>query len=304
MPLPTPNQLFLYDLRAPMVDTLDQTIASARFVAIDETRELRAQAARNEVAERRRITVKLKTALAHGGLLTHYQPQVQLSSGRICGAEAVIRLMHRRRGLIPAAQFMPVAERSDIINEIGNWLLHDACTEAMRWPARLTVSVNLALRQLRSGRLAKQVIEALSRSGLASSRLELELSEAMLIDDHEDTKFGLLAVQGLGVGLVLDHFGANYGSLSALKRVQLRAIKLDRSMIQQHSLRDDAILRATIETAHALGCLVVADGVENAAQAEALADRGCNAGQGPYFSMAMAGEALRDHVINYVHCRR
>jgi EAL domain-containing protein (putative c-di-GMP-specific phosphodiesterase class I) len=254
------------------------------------TRELRAQAARNDMAERRRITQKLRTALAEGGFVLYYQPKVHLKTGRVRGAEALLRLQHRRRGLILPAHFMPVAERSDIINEIGAWSLNEACREAARWPERFSVSLNISHRQLRSGKLTKQIIEALTQSGLAPPRLELELSEATLIDENEDTAFGLKAARALGVGVALDDFGAGYGSLSALRRMPLTTLKLDRSVIlglaapgRDQAEHDSAILRAAIEAAHALGWTVVADGIETETQCRLLDQMGCDEAQGSYF---------------------
>ncbi len=256
---------------------------------------LRTRAARDDIALRRRVILKLRAALAEGGFVLHYQPKLDLKTGRPRGAEAMIRLQHRRRGLILPAHFMPVAERSDLINEIGAWALRTACQEAARWPAGFGLSLNVSHRQLRGGQLTKQVIEALSQSGLAAERLELELSEAMLIDDHEDTGFSVKAARALGVGVALDDFGAGYGSLSVLRRMPLTALKLDRSVIVglRHDRDDTAILRAAIDAAHALGCRVIADGVETEAQSNVLRQLGCDEAQGSYFSAALPPEELR-----------
>jgi EAL domain-containing protein (putative c-di-GMP-specific phosphodiesterase class I) len=259
------------------------------------TRDLRAQAARTDMAERRRITQKLRAALSEDGFVLHYQPKVHLKTGRVRGVEALIRLQHKRRGLILPAHFMPVAETSDIVNEIGAWALGAVCREAVKWPERFSVSLNVSHRQVRGGKLTKQVIEALSQSGLASQRLELELSEAALIDDSEDTSFALKAVRALGVGVALDEFGAGYGSLSVLRRMPLTTLKLDRSVLVglRDGDHDAAILRAAIEAAHALGCIVVADGVETETQCRVLDQMGCDEAQGIYFSAPLpAGDLL------------
>jgi EAL domain-containing protein (putative c-di-GMP-specific phosphodiesterase class I) len=260
----------------------------------DTARDLRAQAARNDMAERRRITQKLRAALTEDGFVLYYQPKLHLKSGLMRGTEAVIRMLHRRRGLILPAHFMPVAERSDIVNDIGAWTLHMACRTAMTWPARFGVSLNVSHRQLRSGRLVKHVIEALSRSGLDPARLELELSEDIVIDDHDDTAFALKAVRALGVGIALDDFGAGYASLSALRRVPLTTLKLDRSVIVnlQTGDQDIAFVRVAIDAAHALGMKVVADGVETSAQRLILDQMGCDEAQGSYFSPALSAAEL------------
>ena len=257
-------------------------------------RDLRMRTARREITERRRITARLRQALLSGGLVLHYQPVVALKSGLIRGAEAIIRLQHNRRGLIPAAHFMPVAERSDVINDVAGWMITEACFEAARWPADMTVALTLSARHLQSGRLIRQLLEALSRSGLAAERLELELTEAMLIDENEDTTFSLKALQGIGVRMALNNFGTGYASLSALKRLPLAILRLDRSLVQNlgESPQDAAIVHAAIEAGHALGCRVLADGVETQAQYTLLGQIGCDEGQGAYFGQPVSAPEL------------
>jgi EAL domain-containing protein (putative c-di-GMP-specific phosphodiesterase class I) len=248
-------------------------------------RALKLLTARREITERRRTAHRLRQAMQHDGLLLLYQPQIHLKSGLVRGAEAMLRLHHRRRGLILPQHFMPVAERSEVVNEIGAWVLNAACTEAMSWPARLSVAINLSLRQLRSGRLIKTMVEVLSRTGLAGERLEVQLTEASLADDDDDTVFNLKALRGLGVRLTVDHFGVGYASLAALKRMPVSMLKLDRPMI--HAMgRDDgdvALVRAAIDAGHALGCMMLADGVETEFQCRLLEELGCDEAQGAYF---------------------
>jgi EAL domain-containing protein (putative c-di-GMP-specific phosphodiesterase class I) len=257
-------------------------------------RELRMRTARREITERRRITLRLRQALSNGGFILHYQPLVSLKSGLIRGAEALIRLQHSRRGLITPNHFMPVAERSDVINDVGGWMLQQACAEAGAWPGELSVAVTLSLRHLRSGRLIRQLLEALASSNLPPERLELELSEAMLIDDNDDTTFSLRALQGIGVRMALNNFGIGYASLSALKRLPLSTLRLDRSMIQNlgEGQAGTAIVRAAIEAGHALGCRVLADGVETEQQFKLLEAIGCDEGQGSYFSHSVAAAEM------------
>jgi EAL domain-containing protein (putative c-di-GMP-specific phosphodiesterase class I) len=228
----------------------------------------------------------LRQALEQDGFTLLYQPQRHLKSGAARGAEALIRLQHRRRGLILPSHFMPVAAHSDIVIEIGNWILRQACHDAAAWPRKFFVSVAVSQRQLTTGKLVKQVIEALSRVDLPASQLELALTETMLIDDNEDVRFTLKALRGLGVGLVLDNFGTSYTSFSLLKRLPLTMLKLDRSMI--HGMPADkenvAILRATIDTAHALGIGVIADGVEGEDQCQMLDGLGCDIVQGAHMN--------------------
>jgi EAL domain-containing protein (putative c-di-GMP-specific phosphodiesterase class I) len=278
----------------------DSPVQPAPFTPLDaaEARTLRARAARRDVTERRRVTARLREALAENGLLLHFQPQVRLKSGAVRGAAALIRLQHRRRGLILPNHFMPIAERSDVINDIGAWMLGHACAEAAAWPDRLSVAVALSQRQLRSGKLTKHLIEALNRSNLAPERLELEVTEAMLIDDNDDTMFSLKALRGLGVRLALTNFGTGYASLSALKRLPLSTLKLDRSLVDDlgQDRSGTAIVHAAVEAGHALGCAVLAEGVETAEQCRLLVEIGCDEAQGQFFSPPLTGQDFRDRI--------
>jgi EAL domain-containing protein (putative c-di-GMP-specific phosphodiesterase class I) len=260
----------------------------------DRTRDLRLQTARREISERRRITQRLRHALAHGGLVLHYQRQVNLASGALRGAEAMIRLEHRRRGLILPNRFMPVAEHSDVIHDIGGWALLHACLAAASWPAPVLVALTLSARQLQSTRLIKHLIEALARSGLAAERLELELTEAMLLDNSDDIFFSLRALAGLGVRVAVNDFGVGYASLSVLRRLPLTTLKLDRTLIHGLGREDSnaAIIHAAIEAGHALGFTVLADGVETAEQCETLRQMGCDDGQGAHFGAPGPAEGL------------
>ena len=251
-------------------------------------KELRLRTARREITERRRINQRLRQALFTGGFVLQYQPLVSFASGLARGAETQIRLQHSRRGLIPAQHFMPAAERSELIVDIAGWMLHAACAEAAAWPVSLSVCIALTLRHLQSGKLMQQLLEALSRSGLAPDRLEMEITEAMLLDENDDTTFALRALQGIGVRLALNNFGTGYASLSALKRLKFATLRLDRSLTQ--NLAEDsgtAIMRAAIEAGHALGCTVLADGVETEGQFLRLQAIGADEGQGAYFSQPL-----------------
>ncbi|WP_298285344.1 EAL domain-containing protein [Acidocella sp.] len=249
------------------------------------TRDLRQRTARREITERRRMTLRLRHALQEGGFTLHYQPIISLVTGLAVGAEALIRMHHARRGLIPASQFMPIAERSEVITDIMGWMLDTACRDAAAWPAHFTLSLSLPPGALRSGQLLRQLLESLSRTGLGPERLEMNLTEAMLLDDNEDTIFALRALQGLGARLALTNFGAGYASLSTLKRLRFTTLRLDRSLVQNLTEpAGAAIVRAAIEAAHALGCAVQADGVEHETQYRQLCQLELDAAQGSYFS--------------------
>jgi EAL domain-containing protein (putative c-di-GMP-specific phosphodiesterase class I) len=181
-----------------------------------------------------------------------------------------------------------------VITDVGGWMVYQACMEAAQWPDCLSVAITLSLRHLQSGRLIRQLLEALGRSGLAPERLELELTEAMLIDDNDDTVFSLRALHGIGVRMALNNFGLGYASLSALKRLPVTTLRLDRSLIQNlgEGASEAAIVRAAVEAGHALGCTVLADGVETQTQYQQLGQIGCDEGQGAYFSQPVTAAEL------------
>jgi len=251
--------------------------------------EIRPSTARRATNERRRLRRDLEAALAHQGFVLHYQPRLSLGSGAMLGCEALIRWNHPRQGLVPPSQFIPLAEESGLITEIGGWVLTEACTEAARWPGSNFVSVNVSARQLQDGALLRQVAHALMESDLLPERLEIELTETMLVDASLDTILTLSAIRDLGVGIALDDFGTGFASLSGLKRLPLTAMKLDRSMVRTlpEDREDSAIARAIIQTGHALGLQVVGEGIETEAQRSFLASCGCNEGQGYLFSKPM-----------------
>ena len=258
-----------------------------------DLRELRQRNARREITERRRMTQRLRQALMAGGFVLHYQPIITLRSGFARGAETLIRLRHARRGFVPAQHFMPIAERSDISTAISGWALHEACRQAAAWPPHFSIAMPLSLPYLQSGQMVRQLLEGLSDSKIAPERLELEISEPMLLDGNDDTMFALKALQGIGVRLALNQFGTFYASLSALKRLPFATLRLDRSLVQNlEEPSGAAMIRAAIEAGHALGQTVLADGVETETQYQRLLELGADEGQGPYFGAAVGPEEM------------
>ena len=241
--------------------------------------------ARRLGAERRRREQELRQAIGGRELVLHYQPLVSLSSGRICGAEALVRWPHRRRGLVPAADFVPMAEQAGMMGEIGGWALAEACAAAAAWPVQIPVAVAVSVRQLDDDAMLDQVANALAASALPPERLELELAEESLASCQTETLLSLAALRDLGVGLALDEFGAGTASLSLLKRLPLTTLKLGGAMLRDlpRSREDAAIVRAVVEAGHALDFVVVAAGVETDAQRAFLTSIGCDAGQGALF---------------------
>jgi len=241
---------------------------------------------------RLKIETGLRQALERGELLLHYQPKLDIASGAIIGAEALLRWRHPERGMIPPGEFIPVAEESGLIVAIGAWVLEEACTQALAWQKAglppLKMAVNISARQF-TARLPHIVSALLSRKGLATDCLELELTESMLMHSS-DAVIGMMdELHEMGIKLSLDDFGTGFSSLSYLKRFPIDALKIDYSFIA--GIPDDpgdcAIAGAIVSMAKLLGHTVIAEGVENAEQLAFLKSLGCDQIQGYLFSPAV-----------------
>ncbi len=228
----------------------------------------------------------LRSALEAGELELHYQPIVDLQSRRVTSCEALMRWRHPKAGMIPPATFIPVAETSGLIVELGQWALLQACKDASTWPERIRVTVNVSAAQFVGGDLFAAVVSALERSGLAPERLELEFTETVLMRDEGRIKDTLGRLRALGVQLAVDDFGTAFASLSYLRNFSFDKIKIDRSFVRDMSERRDsaAIVNAVAGLAKALDIGTVAEGVETAAQLAQVSQFGCNEVQGFYFS--------------------
>jgi EAL domain-containing protein (putative c-di-GMP-specific phosphodiesterase class I) len=176
--------------------------------------------------ERRRLEQELRHTLSLDGFVLHYQPLIVLASGAIAGGEALIRWLHRKRGMVAPGLFLPVAERGVLGSHIGGWVLRTACVEAATWPATTTIAVNVSPRHLGDGSLLEHVAEALQLSGLPAERL------AALLDVDLDVLLALAALRDLGIGIAFDNFGAGYASLGVLRQLPLTAVKLDRALVR------------------------------------------------------------------------
>ena len=238
----------------------------------------------------------LRRALERDELVVHYQPIVSLNSGRITGAEALIRWEHPRIGRIPPGEFIPLAEETGLIIPLGQFIIRQVCHDLRAWDAAglppLRVSINLSARQFRQDDLIDTIASALREFGIAGERLGFELTESMMMHDLENTLTTLRDLQALGALLSLDDFGTGYSSLSYLKRFPIDVLKIDRSFIRDiHENADDAaIAHAVIAMGHRLGMRIVAEGVENEAQLALLRDFGCDALQGFHFSRPVPAE--------------
>jgi len=234
-----------------------------------------------QLRNRRALEHDLRGAVERGELYLEYQPQ-QDRNGSLMGYEALVRWLHPVRGVIPPGDFIPIAEQSGAIAQIDDWVLMEACLEAASWDQPLRVAVNVSAAQFRRENLDRQVRQALRQSGLSAARLELEITEGVLIEDVPRAKRTMEVLKALGVLIALDDFGTGYSSLSYLEAFPLDRIKIDRSFVASvgQSERSLAIVRAVIGLAHGLGVPVLAEGIETDAQMSLLVQEGCDEMQG------------------------
>ena len=249
-----------------------------------------------------RLLAGLRRAIERQELVVHYQPQIELASGRVVGAEALVRWQHPELGLVPPGRFIPIAEESGLIVPIGEWVLREACRQTVRWQQAtglpLTVAVNLSAVQFRRGNVEQTVLDALNESALAPECLELELTESLLIDNVDTVLATLRRLQQTGVKLSLDDFGTGYSSLSYLKRFAFDKLKIDQSFIRH--MADNAeslsIVRAILRMARALGLATIAEGVENEAALECLLALRCDEAQGYLFARPLPPAQFEEYL--------
>jgi diguanylate cyclase (GGDEF)-like protein len=244
---------------------------------------------------RRTLEMDLRQAIIDGGFEVHYQPIVDLRNNQISGCEALLRWRHPKRGMISPAEFIPVAEETGLIDRLGEWVLATACVEAATWPAGVKLAVNVSPVQFRSDTLALKVVAALAASGLTASRLELEITETVLIRDDATALAILHQLRALGVAIALDDFGTGYSSLSYLQRFPFDKIKIDRCFIKDIAESADAtcIVKAVVSIAEARHIKTTAEGVETEQQREMLRGLGCTEMQGYLFSPAKPAAEIR-----------
>tara|TARA_R110002020_G_scaffold11340_5_gene42723 strand:+ start:2464 stop:4857 length:2394 start_codon:yes stop_codon:yes gene_type:complete len=253
----------------------------------------------SEARERRQLEVELRDAVAKGELALHYQPVVATDDEQPVGFEALIRWNHPRRGMLAPASFMPVAELSNLIADIGDWTIEQACIAASSWPAHLTVAVNLSAKHFRLSDIALVVQKALAMSGLAPERLELEITEALLMENLDEVVQRLTALHQIGVTIAMDDFGTGYSSLSHLLKFPFDRIKIDRSFV--HASGEDAVARETLKAIAALGrtlkLKITAEGVETEEQVAFLAGIACHQLQGYYFGRPLDPAGLAQYLM-------
>ena len=253
-----------------------------------------------EADARRAIESDLREVLARGEMSVLYQPVVDAQSEAITGFEALMRWDHPTRGSIAPSVFIPIAEEINLIHRLGDWMIRTACAEAAHWPEHLKIAVNLSPLQFASPSLVGTLVSALADSAIAPERLELEVTEGVLLDEDPAIDKVLATIVAMGVRLVLDDFGTGYASLSYLKRVPFAKIKIDRSFVrgEPESLRrNQAIIRAMVSLAGSLDMLTVAEGAETLDEIELIRNLGCSQIQGYIFGYPMPPAEARRRAL-------
>jgi diguanylate cyclase (GGDEF)-like protein/PAS domain S-box-containing protein len=279
------SEVLLRNVDAALYRAKGEGRGNFRFFASDMDENLQ---------ERRQLIQDLRLAIPRGELVLYFQSYIGSDSGLATGCEALLRWHHPKRGLIPPLDFIPLAEESGLIVEIGAWVLHEACREAASWPGNQRVSVNVSPLQFRGRDLPKTILSALAQSGLTPSRLEVEITETVLVSDTEAALDILRQVRALGVQIALDDFGTGYSSLSYLRSFPFDKIKIDKSFVTDLVMRRDTqvIVHAIRDIAAGLGMSITAEGVETEEQASYLRQTGCHELQGYLFSRPRPAEEL------------
>ena len=256
-------------------------------------------------AARRRFVMEqdLRKALAEDEFLLHFQPVIDGAEGRLIGAEALIRWQHPELGMVPPNAFIPLAENAGLAADLDNWVLRNACREASAWRTSglpLKVAVNMSARHFRDGDLVRVIDDNLRNSALASSGLEIELTETAAMEDGARTREIFLALQEMGVSIAIDDFGTGYSSMSYLKNLPFNKLKIDREFVRDVNVKRDsvAICRALIELSRGLGLEVLAEGTETREEVRELLRQGCTLFQGFYFSKPLPAAQFRERAAN------
>jgi diguanylate cyclase (GGDEF)-like protein len=281
-------------------DQLDQLMKQADMALYHAKEEGRGQlcffASEMNVKLRQRhiMETDLRTAISEQSLTLHYQPQVDLLTGRVLGAEALLRWNRPGHGMVPPDRFIGVAEDTGLIVPIGIWVLREACRRATTWPEHIGIAINVSPVQLRHAGFCEAVINTIRETGITPSRIELEITECVLMEDTAETLATLQRLRNLGARLAMDDFGTGYSSLGYLRKFRFDRIKIDRSFISRlgHDPNADAIVRAVVGMTEALGVRAIAEGVETSIQADVLRAHGCSEAQGFLYSRPVTGEAF------------
>jgi predicted signal transduction protein with EAL and GGDEF domain len=253
-------------------------------------------------AARRTMEIDLRKAVTLREFELHYQPQIDLESHTVVGFEALIRWRHPERGLVSPIEFIPLAEEIGLIGSIGEWAMHTACIQAMTWPASISVAVNVSSNQFDdSNRLINMVARALARSGLPGQRLEIEITESVLLRTENAVLSALHALRAMGVRVAMDDFGTGYSSLSQLLSFPFDKIKIDRSFVKDShdAAGQAAIIRAITALGLSLGMSTIAEGVETEDQLARINAEGCKSVQGYLFSKPVPVDRIQDLIAHF-----
>jgi diguanylate cyclase (GGDEF)-like protein len=245
---------------------------------------------------RRGLEIDLRQVVAKNQLELYYQPQIDIFTDAVVGFEALVRWHHPERGLISPLDFIPLAEETGVIGRIGEWVLRQACIDALSWPDSIKVAVNLSPAQFKNRNIVQFVAKVLKDTGLPPSRLELEITESVLLHDVEDNLVTLRTLKGLGIRISMDDFGTGYSCLGSLRSFPFDKIKIDRSFINDLNYNSDsaAIIHAVLGLGHSLGMATCAEGVESKEQLAFLRSEGCTEVQGYFYSKPQpAAEVMR-----------
>jgi predicted signal transduction protein with EAL and GGDEF domain len=250
---------------------------------------------------RRILELDLRKAITAEEFEVFYQPIVNLAENRITGFEALLRWNHPTRGRVPPNDFIPLAEETGLIGAIGEWVIRQACAEAMRWPSDTRVAVNVSPVQFRNKTLVLAVVSALAASGLRPDLLELEITETVLMNNNEATLAALHQLRDLGVRISMDDFGTGYSSLSYLRSFPFDKIKIDQSFVRDLAERPDsiAIIRAVTGLGQSYGITTTAEGVETQEQLDQMRAEGCSEVQGYFYSKPVPASEIAQLLIGF-----
>jgi len=255
---------------------------------------------REQTLKSLQLETELRHAIESEELVLHYQPEVDLASNRIIGFEALVRWMHPERGMISPSEFIPIAEETGLILQLGEWGLTSACQQVLAWSALggdafdLRVSVNLSAREFGQPDLIERVTRILEKTGVTGKNLSLEMTESSLMHDSDAALTTMQHLRGLGIGLHMDDFGTGYSSLNHLHRFPFDTLKIDRSFVMRMTQQRESheIVNTIVNLARSLKMNVVAEGIETADQLAWLRSLGCHFGQGYYFAKPLAADAI------------
>jgi len=247
---------------------------------------------------RRTLEIDLRKAIANGEFEVYYQPIVYLQTGKVSCFEALVRWNHPERGQVSPADFIPMAEETGLIQQIGETVLRTACMHAAKWPQSVSVAVNLSAMQFKGRNLVQLTLSALAASGLPAGRLDLEITETALLQDEVNTLTILHQLREIGVQISMDDFGTGYSSLAYLRNFPFDKIKIDRSFVRDMLVRKDcqAIVRAVVGLARSLGITTIIESVETKEQFETAKADGCDEGQGYLFSKPMPQHEIAEYL--------